>query len=428
MTRPSRGISRGIRIPHVHESTRFSAALDNCATLSILMPMIWAGFLISLASILVISKKNLALALISGSIILGLFTLSPAIVLDRVLFTVSDLSTILLALAVGIIPIIGGTMTASGQIDDLVENLRLSKKHVLALSPAIMGLLPIPGGALLSAPVLEKAGAGVPGDLLAAINNWFRHTLIMVYPLSAALIVATQVAGLDIYDAIVWLLPGFAVALVLGHFAFLRGIEGSLTYSNEFSVRALMLPLTIIFSAPLLDFVLKRTLAVGSLATLCGVSTALLLSMALSRKKLDMVKILRQMKPWNFSLIIVGMFLYLHIFQASDISIVIAALPLPPLVLAVTVGFSLGVLTGRVQLPASIILPVYLSTSLTIDAPHFAIIYTAIFFGFVISPVHPCLVVTGEYFRVPLLDVVKKLTYPAIVIVAGVFVISLILS
>lgn len=390
--------------------------------------MIWAGFLISLASILVISKKNLALALISGSIILGLFTLPIAIVFDRLLFTISDPSTILLALAVGVIPIIGGTMTASGQIDGLVENLRLSKRHVLALSPALMGLLPIPGGALLSAPVLEKAGVGVPGDLLAAINNWFRHTLIMVYPLSAALIVATQVAGLDIYNAIVWLLPGFAVALVLGHFAFLRGIDGSLTYSNAFSWRALLLPLTVIFSAPLLDFVLKRTLDIDSLATLCGVSTALLLSILLSRKKINMSKIVVRMKPWNFALIIVGMFLYLHIFQASDISTAIAALPLPPLVLAVTVGFLLGVLTGRVQLPASIILPVYLSTSITIDAPHFAVIYTAIFFGFVISPVHPCLVVTGEYFHVPLMNVVRKLTYPAAVIVAGAFVISLVLA
>jgi len=390
--------------------------------------MIWLAFGVSLASILVISKKNLALALVSGAIILGLLTLPISVVADRILFTLTDLSIVLLALAVGLIPIIGGTMKESGQIDSLVANLRLPKKWLLALSPALMGLLPIPGGALLSAPILQKAGEGVPGDLLAAINNWFRHTLIMVYPLSAALIVATQVAEVDIYRAIIFLMPAFVLALALGYFAYLRRIGGSLVYTDRFSLSGLMPPLTVILCAPVLDFILKRTFSIDSLATFCGVATALLLSIILSSRKLDLARIAVRMKPWNFSFIIIGMFLYLHIFQQSDIRLLIAALPLPPLVLAVVVGFLLGLLTGRVQLPASIILPVYLATSPTITPPYFAIIYVAIFFGFVTSPVHPCLVVTGEYFGVPLKDVVRKLFGPAMLIVVLTFALSLIFA
>jgi integral membrane protein (TIGR00529 family) len=393
----------------------------------ILAVMIWAGFLISLASILIISRINLALALISGAIILGFFTLSPATVLDRIVFTGSDPSILMLALAVGIIPVIGGTMKTNGQIDALVDNLRLPRKYLLALSPALMGLLPIPGGALLSAPILEKAGADVPGDILAAINNWFRHTLIMVYPLSAALIVSTQIADLDIYRAILHLLPGFGVALALGYVAYLRHIDGRLVYHNRFSLRRLLVPLVVILSAPVLDFVLKRTLAIDSLATLCGVSTALLLSLLLSRIKINPKEVILGARPWNFSFIIIGMFLYLHIFQASDIRHQIAAIPLPPLLLAVSAGFLLGLFTGRVQLPASIILPVYLATAPAMTPPYFAIIYIAIFFGFVVSPVHPCLVVTGEYFKVPLKDIVTRLSYPAAVIVAAVLILSVLL-
>lgn len=390
--------------------------------------MTWLAFALSLLAILVISKKNLAVALISGAIILGLLTLPAATVADRILFTISDPSVILLALAVGLIPIIGGTMKQSGQIDSLVSNLRLPRRYVLALSPALMGLLPIPGGALLSAPILEKAGDGVPGDLLAAINNWFRHTLIMVYPLSAALIVATQIANLDIYRAIVFLLPAFILAVGIGHFVYLRKLDGALVYNTRFSLTGLMLPLSIILSAPVLDFVLKRTLSLDSLATLCGVSTALVLSILLGRIPLKLPGIITRMKPWNYSGIIIGMFLYLHIFQQSDIRLLIASLPLPPLVLAVVVGFLLGLLTGRVQLPASIILPVYLATNPTIGPFYFAIIYVAIFFGFVTSPVHPCLVVTGEYFGVPLKDVVRRLFWPALPIVLLAILLAVILS
>ena len=85
-----------------------------------------AGFLISLAGILIISKKNLALGLMCGAIILGLFTLSTSVLLDLFLYTISDLSVLLLALAMGVIPLIGGTMKESGQIDSLVNNLRMN--------------------------------------------------------------------------------------------------------------------------------------------------------------------------------------------------------------------------------------------------------------------------------------------------------------
>lgn len=368
------------------------------------------------------------MALISGAIILGMLTLPPAEVADRILYTVTDLSILLLSLAVGLIPIIGGTMKESGQIDRLVNNIRIPKKWLLALSPALMGLLPIPGGALLSAPILQKAGEGVPGDLLAAVNNWFRHTLIMVYPLSAALIVATQVADLDIYRAIVYLLPAFVLATALGYVAYLRKCHGSLSYKERFSLPGLLLPLTIVLSAPILDFVLKRAFSLGSLATLGGVTTALVLSVILSPVRLNLLRIAAKMKPWNFAFIILGMFLYLHVFQKSDIRLLIAALPMPPLLLSVVVGFALGLLTGRVQLPASIVLPVYLAASPTISPPYFAVIYVAIFFGFVTSPVHPCLVVTGEYFGVPLKDVVRQLFGPAMLIVMLAFVLAVALA
>ena len=122
------------------------------------MIIVWLGFIISLAWILILSRKSLPLALITGAIILGLFTLSPAVALNRIIYTIADSSILLLALAMGVIPIIGGTMKSSGQIDSLVNNLRIGKRYMMAFSAALMGLLPMPGGALLSAPILEKAG------------------------------------------------------------------------------------------------------------------------------------------------------------------------------------------------------------------------------------------------------------------------------
>ncbi len=386
----------------------------------------WLGFIISLIVILAVARKSLPLALFCGAIVLGLFTLPLVSILEQIIYTLTDLSIIILALAMGVIPMIGGSMKESGQMDDLVNNLRIGRKGLMALSPAIMGLLPMPGGALLSAPILEKGGEGVADDLKVAINDWFRHLFVMIYPLSSALIASAKIANLNVYIAALYLLPACAFALVLGYIFFVRKISGTIVYSNQLSLTRLLVPLGIILIAPFLDFTLKQifVLPIKEIATVIGVSTSFILSWKLSRVHLNLTKIFKKMKPWNFSFIILGMFIFLHIFQSSNIAHLIASVPLSPATLCVVAGFILGFGTGRVLLPASIILPVYLITS-PLSPLTFTTIYTSIFFGYVISPVHPCVGVTLEYFNVSLRSFFRLLAAPTIIIFAVTLIISL---
>ncbi len=385
----------------------------------------WLGFIISLIVILVVARRSLPLALFCGALVLGFFTLPLISIIDNILYTLTDLSIILLALAMGVIPMIGGTMKQSGQMDDLVNNLRIGRKGLMAASPAIMGLLPMPGGALLSAPILEKGGEGVADDLKVAINNWFRHLFVMIYPLSSALIASAKMSDLSVYTADLYLLPTFAFALLIGYFFFVRKVHGSIPYSSSFSLVKLLLPLAVILVAPFLDFTIKKifVLPVQEIATLIGVNTAFFLSWRLSPVPLNMKNIAKKMKPWNFTFIILGMFIFLHIFKASNVAHLIASIPLRPATLCVVAGFVLGVATGRVLLPASIIFPVY-STAASISPPVFAVIYTSIFFGYVISPVHPCVCVSLEYFKVPLRNFFKLLVVPTFIIFLTALLIS----
>ncbi|MBU0982667.1 MAG: DUF401 family protein, partial [candidate division Zixibacteria bacterium] len=265
------------------------------------MLLTWTGFVVSLAAILVISRKNLAVGLISGGVVLGLIVLPFDVLWGRIVYTFTDPEIIMLALAMGVIPVLGGVMLDSGQVDSLVSNVRLRKRYLLPFSAALMGLLPMPGGALLSAPILQKGGEGVPDDLKAVINNWFRHLFLLVYPLNSALIVLSQIAGLDMYRAILYVLPGFAVALALGYLFFLRRVHGSHHHTEDFSWGGLLLPFSIILVAPMLDFTLKRTLSLGAAATLIAVSMSLILAVSVSRNRLELKAIVRRMKPWNFA-------------------------------------------------------------------------------------------------------------------------------
>jgi integral membrane protein (TIGR00529 family) len=385
----------------------------------------WIGFIVSLVIILVVARKSLPLALFCGAIVLGLFTLPVTTIFEKILFTLTDLSIIFLALAMGVIPMIGGAMKQSGQMDDLVNNLRIGRKGLMALSPAIMGLLPMPGGALLSAPILEKGGEGVPNDLKVAINDWFRHLFVMIYPLSSALIASAKISDLSVYTAMLYLMPTFVFALFLGYIFFVRRVKGSIDYSSPFSFKNLGIPLAIILVAPFIDFFLKKVffLPTAEIATLAGVIAAFVFACLLSKVKVNLWDIAKKMKAWNFTLIILAMFVFLHIFQSSNIAELIAAIPLPAVTLCVVAGFILGIATGRVLLPASIILPVYLTTA-AITPAIFALIYTSIFFGYVISPVHPCVAVSIEYFNVSLRKFFALLVIPTFAI----FVVTLLIS
>ncbi len=391
------------------------------------MTFIIIGFIIAFVVIVFIGQKNLPLALFCGTVILGLFTIPPINILKIFISTVVDIPVILLAFVVFFIPMIGGIMRETGQMDNIVINLRIGKRGIMAVAPAIMGLLPMPGGALFSAPIMEKSGEGVNDDLKVAINIWYRHLLILIYPLSSDLIATTKIAGLNIYYAILYLFPTLIIAAILGQIFFLNKVKGVITYTEEFSLKNLLIPLMIILVAPILDFVFRslKVFSLKEIGTLIGVMTGFGLAIIFSTKKVDLKQVFLKMKPYRFSFIIWGLFYFLNIFKVSGIDKVIARIPFPPLLLCIIAGFILGIATGRILLPSSIIFPIFLLTN-HITPLKFALIYTSIFFGYVVSPVHPCLSVTCEYFTTNIKSSLKLLMPPALIIIVMVMILGII--
>ncbi len=394
------------------------------------MYLTWLGFFVSIAVLLLVSRKNLALSLFAASITLGIFTVSPYNIGIKIWETLTDSSVILLAFAMGIIPLIGGALEISGKMDDLVNNLRIGKKKFLMFSPALIGMLPMPGGALLSAPLVEKGGIGVNPENKAALNVWFRHAFLLIYPLSAFLIVSTKIAGLDVYTVLPYLLPFFIFTVLLGYIFFLRNAGGKIKYTKKFSLKKLIFPLFVILIAPLIDFLIQSMfeLPVREISLVIAVAVSFILAFVLGNLNLSsIIHISKNMKPWNFVFIIIGMFVFINIFKASGVPELISGLTLPNIMLCVFISFLLGMVTGRVQVPASIVIPTYLATSgLSSMSPLvFVITFFSIFIGYVISPVHPCVSVSTEYFKIKYQDFLKAAIIPTFIALLLMFILSL---
>jgi len=276
-------------------------------------------------------------------------------------------------------------------------------------------MLPMPGGALLSAPLVERGAPDTPADVKAAANVWFRHALLLIYPLGPALIASAKIAEIDVYRVIPFQVPAFLLTLFLGYAFLLRRARARVGYSGRLSWRGLLVPLAIILVAPILDLLLKNTVSLPypEISTTLGVGASLVAAAAVGRLRLSAFKaVLLKMRPWKYSLIILAMFAFLNVFKVSGTPESIAALSPPPIVLCVVFGFALGLITGRIQTPTSIIIPIFLSIYGTMSPAAFAITYFAVYLGYIVTPIHPCISVSLEYFATPMPVFMRKMAPP----------------
>ena len=110
------------------------------------------------------------------------------------------------------------------------------------------------------------------------------------------------------------------------------------------------------------------------------------------------------------------MFMFLEVFILSGAPEEIASVDLSVFLL-ILIGFFLGFATGRIQLPISIIIPIYIVqfTGITMPLLDFIFIYTSISLGYLITPIHPCVSYSTEYFETSFIKAVKILGKPIII-------------
>ncbi|NLT66824.1 MAG: DUF401 family protein [Acidobacteria bacterium] len=123
-------------------------------------------------------------------------------------------------------------MRESGQLDEIVSLahalLRRPAATMMAM-PALIGLLPMPGGAIFSAPMVEAAGgkSGLSHGLLSYINYWFRHIWEYFWPLYPGVILAITLTNLDIPSWTALMVFG-TVSMTLGGLLMMRKTNGQL--------------------------------------------------------------------------------------------------------------------------------------------------------------------------------------------------------
>jgi integral membrane protein (TIGR00529 family) len=395
--------------------------------------MIWISFILAISTLIIISRKNQWLGMLASGLILGLTNLPLYTFLMITWQTISDGSLFLLATAVSLIPLIGGIVQQSGMLERMVSSLRMNRKIFLMLSPALVGFMPIPGGALLSCPLISKAGNDIKKVEYVVINLWFRHLLIIIYPLGS-LLICTKMADVSLYSAVLYLSPAPLIMGLLGYFFFLRKIKGNMSDLSQTEdknrFRAISTPIIIFLAAPLIHILLMWLAPFSMMEIPMLIGLTFSLGIAICCAKTDykgLIKAFSVMKPYRFFLLIIGIFFFLNVFTATDIASKIAEFTFPKHVLIIVLAFVISFFTGRIQVGFSVILPIFLARYGTLDLLHFTLFYIAVFMGYLTSPIHPCLSLSLEYFETTFAQVMKRMAAPVLIIMALLYVFAMLI-
>jgi hypothetical protein len=118
------------------------------------------------------------------------------VALDALLASVDPL-TLRLALVVVLIMILSELLRQTAGLKGTVESLQTlipNGRLVIAALPALVGLLPMVGGAMFSAPMVDEVGdrLGASSGRRTFINYWFRHIWEPIFSLYPSMLLATE--------------------------------------------------------------------------------------------------------------------------------------------------------------------------------------------------------------------------------------------
>ncbi|QJT07681.1 DUF401 family protein [Oceanidesulfovibrio marinus] len=223
-------------------------------------------------------RINLAISIIIGSFILVLaFGHGPLFWLQAAGQGLMYEQTLFLAGIVGAIMLLSDVLEKTAQAERLMESLvgYLHRPRIaLAFFPALIGLLPMPGGAVFSAPLVKRVADPMDLDapLLSVINYWFRHVWELAWPLYPGVILASSLANVPLVEIALFLSPSPILALVLGWFFYLRRVPKTRRAAVKESITASLKELSLSSAPPAPS--LRRALYEG-LPILIGIGGAL---------------------------------------------------------------------------------------------------------------------------------------------------------
>ena len=374
-------------------------------------------------------RWNLGLALALASALLGLLFARPALdLMTDVYVAVVDRLTLRLACIVVLILTLGEILRRTARLDGMVhslEQLLPDSRLVFAVVPAVIGMLPMVGGAMFSAPMVDRAGDQLDAspDRRTFVNYWFRHFWEYVFPLYPSFLLGAELLGFSSSpQSVTRLLWPLAAVSIVGGVLF--GLQGTTRVRNPSpgSNRLAALSELVVSVWPI---GLVLLLAVGAGLDLILSLLATLIALALVNRvgPGQFWDIARHHIRWNTVAVILGAMVFRRVLEETGAvaaaSEALTQMNVPVTVPVFAVPFFAGLLSGLGTAAFAIGFPIVLPliAQSPVDMGLAAWAWAGGFLGVMVSPVHLCLALTRVYFQAEWGPVYRRIL-PASLLVA----------
>ena len=393
-------------------------------------------------------KAPLGAAILVFSILLTLWTGTG---LKGLLFQVESFTqprNYLLSLIILLLLFFNEALNKTGRMGRTIAALKswLKSRHlVLAGLPALVGLLPMPAGALFSAPFVDAVDQGreIEPQRKAAVNYWFRHIWEYWWPLYPGVILAMQYSGLPALKFFLIQVPFTFAAILGGRFFILRKIKRS----NDDHVRdgrldgaavlSALGPIMLLVAVSLVGSALAPRVGLGStLANLVAMVVGLVAALAAvftghASALGSTLRMLKRADTWLMIVLVVGIQSFAAALScpldAAGSTLItgmrdelmrtgiplIAVIMLIPFISGMVTGVAFGFVGASFPIVFALLGP---DPSDAVAAATTAFAYTFGYMGMMLSPMHACFVVTAEYFKTSIFEIYRYIIGPALVI------------
>ena len=331
---------------------------------------------------------------------------------------------------------LGNFLQARGNFRILVDSLKdlvPEARLILAIPPVFIGLLPMLGGALMSAPIVKEAGSRwkLSPAWKTFLNYWFRHIWEYCWPLYVNLIMAAAILQIPIKKISSVQFPFTILAAVIGLILLFKHVpylpkEGKNNrflknlYNLFFSLWPILLVIFLIFAL--------------RLHMLISLAITAFLTQILSRmKSRERLHLFWESISWRTIFLLASVMMFKRILDTSGAmsSLTQAFRPegASAYFLLFIIPFLLGLLTGVnhafVGISFPILLPIFGLAHPDMVLVMFA--YVSGFVGILLSPAHLCLMLTVDYFQADLRSVYRILIWPCLIVFMASFLVLLFL-
>ena len=418
------------------------------------------GAILAIMLVMVRRKINVGWALVLGSVLCGLwFRQGPADMAGSVAAAATDPGYCALVSVIMLILVLNHTLQQSGQIRRIVEvffRVCRRPKTTLVFFPALLGLLPMPGGALFSAPMVETTGAplGLRAEDKTLINYWFRHIWEYSWPLYPGIILSASMSGYSIAQISLYQLPMVVAVILAGYFFYIRRLKmtastapiPAATAGGSFG--AFVAEIAPIWLVIVIFAVLKGAHASGvafkvlpeegllagwlkQVPMLAAIVITVIYAWRHNRMGLGAIgRVFWQKDMLDNLLIAVGIIVFAGIFKGSGAADRVAedlrANDIPLWLVAVVLPFTVGAVTGITMNMVALTYPVILASLAAAAVKDHAMGYMALAFacgyaGILLTPIHICMVQSNEYFKLNATATVHRLVLPTVVLILAGF-------